>query len=195
MAQSALEEKSAMTIAGQHQEHAPVTQDINSRVTPFLVLFSIWTSFAGWIINFDIGYTGTVFQMPAFNRAFGSCAMVPASALPFSPPGAEGLVEYCSLSATAQSLGGSVHILFMGLGALLAGITGNYFGRKGALQLGSLLVVVGAAGMLGTAGHYSAYVVCKCIGGIGIGQLQMIGTLFGVEVTPSSKFIKTARPF
>ena len=187
--QETVDEKHASLKVIHHHEHLGKTQDLHSRVTPFLVLFSVWTSFAGWIINFDIGYTGTVFQMPAFNKAYGSCAMVPANALPFSPPDAKGLVEYCSLSATAQSIGGSVHILFMGLGALLSGFTGHYFGRKVALQIASLLVIAGAAGMLGTAGHYSAYIVCKCIGGVGIGQLQMVSTLFAVEVTPPSKLL------
>lgn len=175
----------------QHREHANLSKDLTSRVTPFLIFFSLWIGFAGWIINFDIGYTGTVYQMQPFNKAFGRCTMVPANMLPGSPPGAQGLVESCSLSATAQSVGASVPILFMGLGACLSGITGHYLGRRGALELASLIVIVGAAGMLGTAGNYTAYVVCKCIGGVGIGQMQTIGPLYGVEVTPSSNSSRT----
>jgi sugar porter (SP) family MFS transporter len=72
----------------------------------------------------------------------------------------------------------------MGLGASLSGITGHYLGRRGGLQLGCSIVIVGAAGMLGTAGNYTAYIACKCIGAVGIGQLQSLGPTYGVEVTP-----------
>ena len=171
----------------EHREHTRLSKDLTSNVSPFLIFFSIWISFAGWIINFDIGYTGTVYQMQPFNKAFGNCEMIPADSIPGNPPGVKDLVEFCSLSATAQSVGGSVHILFMGVGALLSGITGQHLGRRAALQLASLIVIVGAAGMLGTAGYYTAYIVCKCIGGIGIGQMQTLGPIYGVEVTPASK--------
>ncbi len=171
----------------QHHEHNNLSDDLTSRVTPFLVFFSLWIGLSGWVLNFDIGYSGTVYQMQPFNKAFGSCAMVPANKLPGAPPNAPGVVEYCTLSATAQSVGGSVYILFMGLGAALSGITGHYLGRRGGLQLGCSIVIIGAAGMLGTAGNYTAYVACKCIGAVGIGKLQTLGPMYGVEVTPPKR--------
>ena len=171
----------------QHSEHRNLSHDLTSRVTPFLVFFSLWIGLSGWVLNFDIGYSGTVYQMQPFNRAFGRCAMVPANKLPGAPWNAPGVVEYCSLTATAQSVGSSVYILFMGLGAALSGITGHYLGRRGGLQLGCSIVIVGAAGMLGSAGNYTAYIACKCIGAVGIGQLQTLGPTYGVEVTPPQR--------
>lgn len=169
------------------QEHSMLSKDITASVTPFLVFFSVWTALSGWMLNFDVGYTGTVYQMQAFNKAYGHCETIPSNATPGAPPDAPGMVEYCSLSATAQSVGGSVYMLFMGLGAAISGITGHYLGRRGALQLGCLIIIVGASGMLGTAENYTAYVVCKCIGAVGMGQLQTLGPMYGVEVTPPSR--------
>ncbi|KAL6241063.1 hypothetical protein RBB50_011966 [Rhinocladiella similis] len=127
------------------------------------MFFSVWTALSGWMLNFDVGYTGTVYQMQAFNKAYGHCEPIPANAITGAPPDAPVMVEYCSISATAQSMGGSVYMLFMGLGAAISGITGHYLCRRGALQQGCFIMIVDASGMLGTAGNYTAYVVCKCI--------------------------------
>lgn len=171
----------------QHHEHAALNKDVIARVTPFLVFFSLWITLSGWMLNFDVGYTGTVYLMQPFNKAFGRCELIPANKIPGAAPDAPGMVEYCSLSATAQGVGGSVYLLFMGLGAAISGITGNYLGRRGGTQLGCIVVIIGAAGMLGTAGNYTAYVVCKCIGAVGLGHLQALGPMYGVEVTPPSR--------
>jgi MFS transporter, SP family, sugar:H+ symporter len=170
-----------------HRDHLDLSKDLTSRVTPFLLFFSFWIALSGWVLNFDISYSGTVYAMPPFNKAFGRCAMIPANQVPGADPNAQGSAEFCALSATAQSVGSSIYLLFMGLGAALSGITGNYLGRRGGLQLGCLIVIVGASGMLGTAGNYTAYVACKCVGAVGIGQLHVIGPMFGVEVAPPSR--------
>ena len=180
-------EEAATLDVVQHREHATLSSDLTTRVTPFLIFFSLWVGLSGWLINFDIGYSGTVYQMQPFNKAFGHCAMVLANTLPGALPDARGVVEYCTLTATAQSIGSSVYILFMAAGAFLSGITGHYLGRRGGLQLGCAIVIIGAAGMLGTAGNYTAYVACKCIGAVGIGQLQSLGPIYGVEVAPPSR--------
>lgn len=170
-----------------HRDHVNLSKDLTSRVTPFVVFFSLWIALSGWVLNFDIGYSGTVYAMQPFNKAYGDCAMVPAHTVPGATPDAQGTVEWCALSATAQSVGSSIYLLFMGLGASISGITGHYLGRRGGLQLGCLIVIIGASGMLGTAGDYTAYVACKCIGAVGIGQLHVLGPLYGVEVTPPSR--------
>ncbi|MCJ1471561.1 hypothetical protein MMC13_000201 [Lambiella insularis] len=41
--------------------------------------------------------------------------------------------------------------------------------------------------MLGTDGNYTAYIACKCIGAVGIGQLQTLGPTYSVEVTPPKR--------
>lgn len=75
----------------------------------------------------------------------------------------------------------------MAFGALLSGISGNNLGRRGALEVDCSIAIVGAAGMLGTAGKYTAYIACKFIGAVGIGQIQTLGLIYGVEVTPPSR--------
>ena len=175
------------TAVTKHLEHATLNSDLTLKVTPLMVFFSIWIGLSGWVLNFDIGYSGTVLRMEPFNRAFGRCAMVPASSLLGHHSAERALVEVCRLSATAQSVGSSIYILFMGLGAGLSGLTSHFLGRRGASQLGCLVVIIGAAGMLGTSGNYTAYVCCKCIGAVGVGHLQAIAPVYGAECTPAKR--------
>ena len=185
---SELETKAPDAATTKHVEHATLSRELTLKVTPLMIFFASWIALSGWVLNFDIGYTGTVLRMEPFNRAFGKCSMVPARPQPGHPPPPKGtLVEVCVLSATAQSVGSSIYILFMGLGAALSGITSHYLGRRGALQLGCLIVCVGAAGQLGCAGNYHAYVVCKCIGAVGLGHLQAVTPIYGVECTPANR--------
>lgn len=95
--------------------------------------------------------------MPSYNKAFGSCKIDPVKK-----------VEVYNLTPLQQSLV-SVTVLFVALGGVVGGITGNYLGRRGTIQCGCLLVMIGAGSMLGTAGNFNAYMVCKCIGGVGLG--------------------------
>jgi SP family sugar:H+ symporter-like MFS transporter len=143
------------------------------QTTPLMTVFALWIGFAGWVLNFDIGYTGIVLQMLPFNNAFGHCKMVPAN-------GTIPAHRLCKLSATQQSLS-SIYVLFMALGGGLSGIVSNYLGRKGALQVGSVVTCIGASGMLGTSGSYLNYLVCKCIGAVGIGHLSAVGPGYGTE--------------
>ena len=142
-----------------------------------MTLLAVWVAFAGWVLNFDIGYTGIVLQMQPFNKAFGHYSYVPAMVTAKGEVPAHHLWE---LSATQQSLS-SIYVLFMALGGGVSGITSNYLGRKGALQVGAIIALIGAAGMLGTSGSYLHYLVCKCIGAIGIGHLSAVGPGYGTE--------------
>lgn len=169
------------------REHVNISADFQGKISWFMLFFVAWIGLSGWVLNFDLGYTGTVLQMLPFRKSFGHCAMVPASEVPGAPKGAGGMVEVCQLEATAQSIGSSIYILFMGVGAAITGPSGHYLGRKRAIQLACLIIIVGAAGMLGTAGNYTNYVVCKCIGAVGIGQLQTLGPIYGVECTPPNR--------
>lgn len=81
----------------------------------------------------------------------------------------------------------SIYLLFMALGAAMSGISANYLGTRGAIQFGCLWMIVGAAGMVGTAGNLTAYIACKCINAIGIGHLQTMSTTHGVECAPARK--------
>jgi MFS transporter, SP family, sugar:H+ symporter len=97
-----------------------------------------------FIINSNTtpGYGGIVLIMPPYKKAFGSCKLVKG-------------VETCTLTALQQSLV-SVTFLFVATGGVLGGVT---------IQCGCLLVMIGAGGMLGTAGSFLNYMVCKCVGG------------------------------
>ena len=55
------------------------------------------------------------------------------------------------------------------------------------MQLGSLIVLIGAAGMLGSTGSFLNYMVCKCIGGVGLGLLYAATIVYGVECTAPQK--------
>jgi SP family sugar:H+ symporter-like MFS transporter len=145
------------------------------RITSYMCTFTIVVCVVAWIANFDYGYAGIVLAMPAFNTAFGEYQTVPGSASPV-----------CRLSALQQSLT-SLGSLFQGVGAVLAGITGSYLGRRGTIVTGCLLVIVGDAGMLGTWSSYTEYMVFKSISNIGIGELLVAGINYGAECAPANK--------
>ena len=92
----------------------------------------------------------------------------------------------CALSALAQSIV-AISSLFTAVGSVLSGIVGTYVGRRGVLQTGCALIVVGAAAQCGTAGSYVGYNICKSISCIGVGHLNAGSPLFGVEVASPSK--------
>ena len=163
----------------EHQSVRSPNMLATQNTTGYMVFFTVWISLGAWIAEFDTQYSGTVLQMSAFNRAFGTCKMVPNTAT-----GA--LVEQCQLSATQQSLN-NIYFLFMALGALVSGITGNFLGRRKTILVACLVIIVGAAGMLGTAGSFLNYNVCHCISGVGLGHLYAVTPMYGVECTPPSK--------
>jgi hypothetical protein len=81
----------------------------------------------------------------------------------------------------------SVTFLFIALGGVISGLTGNYLGRRGTIQVGCLVTAVGAGGMLGTAGNFTAYMVCKCIGGVGLGHIITAAPVYGAECVAANK--------
>lgn len=108
------------------------------------------------------------------------------------PDGKGGTVNKCALSATQQSLI-SLSIIFIALGAAIGGQVGHFLGRRGTVQVGSLIIAIGAGGMLGTAGNFTAYMACKCIQGVGLGHLIAAVPPYGVEcVAPGKRGILMA---
>lgn len=163
-----------------HHENARYAGLPNTRekVTRTVFLFSLFIALAAAVGNFDLNYGGTVLQMKPFNTAFGECGNFPL------PTGQ--VVYTCRLTALQQSLV-SLTSLFTAVGSLLSSVTGSYFGRRGTIQAGSILVAIGAAGMLGTSSSYLDYMVCKCIGSVGIGLNYAGAIVYGVECTPPQK--------
>ena len=148
------------------------------KITRTVLFFSAFISLSTTIVNFDQNYGGTVLLMKPFNDAFGYCHEV------HGPSG--DTVKMCQISALQQSLV-SLTSLFVGVGAALSSITGTYIGRRGTIQAGALLALVGAAGMLGTSSSYLNYMVCKCIGGVGQGLLISGTIVYGVECMPPQR--------
>lgn len=117
--------------------------------------------------------------MHTYKKTFGRCA-------PKTDPVTGRTVEVCSQTALEQGLV-SVTLLFIALGGLTSGPVGSYLGRRGTIQVGAAWAAIGAAGMLGTAGNFTAYLACKCIGGIGLGHIIAAAPVWGAECTIASK--------
>ncbi|KAJ5794658.1 hypothetical protein N7457_001257 [Penicillium paradoxum] len=153
-------------------------QDAPSTTGPMLRL-SLWVACAAWISNFDNGYAGTVLIMPSYNKAFGSCDQI-------LDPNTYQSIEHCSLTPLKQSLI-SLSYLFVGIGGGVAGLSGQYIGRRGSVQIGCALAIIGAAGMLGTSGSFLKYMVCRSISAVGIGQLIAASVTYGSECIIASQ--------
>lgn len=158
-----------------HLEDASVVLSPNSNfqlgslgATRTMIILSIWISLTAWLSLFDFSYGGIVLAMDPFKKAFGHCQS------------RESLDDICELSAIQQSLV-SVTSIFMALGGGFGGLVATYIGRRGTVQTGCLVTAIGAAGMLGTSGSYLNYMVCKCIGGVGIGLIYSSAPVYGAE--------------
>lgn len=149
---------------------------VDLKTTIRVIVFAIFVGLAGFLLNFDTGYGGTVLQMRSFQAAFADCTIV------FNPE--TGISrEVCTFSTIKQALQ-SLSSLFIGLGAALSGITATYIGRRGTIQAGCFVICIGAAGQMGTAGNYAAYVACKCVIGVGMGHIFTSAVPYGVEFVP-----------
>lgn len=171
-------EKLDKPVITEHDEQPSGVLSKSLKATTYMVVFAIWIALSGWMVNYDISYGGTVLQMESFQKTFGHCKMAPN-------PKTGHLQEICALSATAQSMV-SFSQLFSAIGAAFSGFTGNYLGRRGTIQFGCLIVVIGAACQCATAGSYVAYNVCKCLACFGVGHVNAGGPTFGVEVIAPS---------
>lgn len=92
----------------------------------------------------------------------------------------------CTLTATQQSLI-SLSIIFIGIGATVGGQIGHRLGRRRTIQMGCLIIAIGAGGMLGTSGNFTAYMACKSIQGVGLGLLLAAVPPYGVECVAAHK--------
>ncbi|KAJ5104764.1 hypothetical protein NUU61_002111 [Penicillium alfredii] len=158
------------------KEESRTTQNMvteKTQATGSMIRLSIWVSFAAWITNFDNGYSGTVLIMPSYKKAFGTCHDIPN-------PATGGIDQQCSITALQQSLI-SLNFLFIALGGGVSGLAGRYVGRRGSIQIGCILAIIGAGGMIGTVGSFLHYMICRCISAVGIGQLMTASVTYGSE--------------
>lgn len=151
----------------------------SQRTTLYMTVFSIWVSLFAWLANFDAAFGGIVLIMGPYNKAFGTCVTTTS---------ADGVsTETCAVSSLQKSLI-QLTLLFMSLGGVLSAFIGDYLGRRGTLQAACVLVAVGAAGMIGSEGSFTNYMVCKCIGGVGIGMIYSAAPTGGAEsVSPRKR--------
>ena len=171
--------RSEPTIEGTTRDRDAPVYSHSQQTTKFMLVFASCISFAAWIANFDNGYVGTVLIMPSFKKAFGHCGQM-------HDPAMNTVVHGCALTALQQSLV-SVGFLFMACGGAFAGLLGSYVGRRMTIQIACVFCIAGAAGMLGTAGSFLNYMVCKCISSVGIGQLLASSIVYGSESVIASK--------
>ncbi|KAJ5145827.1 uncharacterized protein N7515_000391 [Penicillium bovifimosum] len=153
-------------------------QNVPSTTSPMIRL-SLWVAFAAWIANFDNGYSGTVLIMPSYKSSFGTCKQLP-------DPNTHTSTEHCTLTPLQQSLI-SLNYLFIAVGGGIAGLSGQYLGRRRSIQIGCCLAIIGAAGMLGTSGSFLHYMVCRSISAVGIGQLIASSVTYGSECIAASQ--------
>ena len=70
------------------------------------------------------------------------------------------------------------------LGAMLASIPGEKFGRRDSLRVMAILYFVSAAGCA-LAWNWDALVVFRFIGGLGIGGSSVLGPMYIAEIAPA----------
>lgn len=117
--------------------------------------------------------------MQSYRKSFGRCA-------PKTDPQTGITAVVCSQTALQQGLV-SLTLLFIALGGAISGPVGNYLGHRGTIQVGAAFAAIGAGGMLGTTGNFTAYPVCKCIGGVGLGHIIAAAPVYGAECVVASK--------
>jgi len=88
---------------------------------------------------------------------------------------------------TAGLLGVTVSAALIGtiLGAMLAGIPGDRFGRRDSLRVMAVLYVISAVGCA-FAWNWDALVFFRFVGGLGIGGSSVLGPMYIAEIAPAS---------
>jgi len=70
------------------------------------------------------------------------------------------------------------------LGAMLAGLPGERYGRRDSLRVMAILYLISAVGCA-TAWNWYALVVFRIIGGLGIGGSSVLGPMYIAEISPA----------
>lgn len=93
------------------------------------------------------------------------------------------VVELFSLTGSEKGLFVSAALLGCAIGAAIAGVVSDRFGRKPALVLSSLLLLFSAVGC-SVAWSFPSLAVFRWIGGIGVGVASMVCPLYISETSP-----------
>ena len=92
---------------------------------------------------------------------------------------------------TSHGLGFTVASALLGtiLGATLAGIPGDRYGRRDSLRVMAILYLISAVGCA-LAWNWTSLLVFRFIGGLGMGGSSVLGPMYIAEIAPA----KLARP-
>jgi sugar porter (SP) family MFS transporter len=149
----------------------------DTRTKDFVVYVAVTAALGGLIFGYDIGGAGATFVMAGFREHFNwDC-----------PPG----VPTCEHATQNQEdlEKGLINGLFgagAAVGALLAPLIFNNYGRKLTLGLGALLFIIGAALQAGAVNIVMLYVP-RLISGAGIGMLSMCSPVYIAELAPEHR--------
>src|SRR5713226_4608398 len=94
------------------------------------------------------------------------------------------LTETFRLSPAALGMTVSAALWGTILGSMLAGIPGDKFGRRDSLRAMAVLYLVSALGCA-LAWNWTALVLFRFIGGLGIGGSSVLGPMYIAEVAPA----------
>lgn len=96
-----------------------------------------------------------------------------------------GLTTTYHLSPFLKGLTVSAALWGTVLGALLAGIPGDRFGRRDSLRIMAVLYLISAIGCA-AAWSWTALVIFRFVGGLGIGGSSVLGPMYIAEISPAS---------
>ncbi len=94
------------------------------------------------------------------------------------------LTQTFRLSAEALGITVSVAVVGAIFGSMLAGIPGDLFGRRDSLRVLAVLYLVSALGCA-ISWSWTALVIFRFIGGLGIGGSSVLGPMYIAEVAPA----------
>ncbi len=96
----------------------------------------------------------------------------------------EALTRTYQLSASELGLTVAVALWGTILGAMIAGIPGEKYGRRDSLRATAVLYFISAAGCA-LAWNWNALMVFRFIGGVGIGASSVLGPMYIAEIAPA----------
>jgi SP family arabinose:H+ symporter-like MFS transporter len=96
-----------------------------------------------------------------------------------------GLTATYNLSPFLKGLTVSAALWGTVIGSLLAGIPGDRFGRRDSLRIMAVLYLISAAGCAG-AWNWTALVIFRFVGGLGIGGSSVLGPMYIAEISPAA---------
>jgi SP family arabinose:H+ symporter-like MFS transporter len=126
---------------------------------PYVFAISLASAFGGLLFGYDWVVIGGA--KPFYEQFFGIAGV----------PALQGWAMSCALVGCIA-------------GALLSGGLSDRFGRKKLLLLSAGLFIAGSLGT-GLAGSFTAFVLFRMLGGVGIGLASNLSPMYIAEVTPA----------